>query len=79
MDSMFLSTQTLDAINDISGEIIGYGREKRMQYIVNLSKEDEVIKFEIVFKENGYIVFEGTIYENNYIYALENVVEEEED
>ena len=36
MDSVILSAQMLDVVNDIVNEIIGYNRDRKINFIVNL-------------------------------------------
>lgn len=74
MNSVILSVQTLDTINDILNEFTGYGSDRKVNYEIELSEEEGGGNFKLVliYNDTGKIVFEGTIKQENYIEAVKS-------
>lgn len=76
--NLVLAVETFDVINDILNDITGYGRERKVNFTINLFQilEDELV-FKVTYNDTGKVVFDGTIKQENFIEAIKNEDEKE--
>ncbi len=72
MNSVVLSVQTLDVVNDILDEITGYGRDRKVNFQISLSEEDDDLKLILIYNDTGKVIFEGTIKQDGLIEAVKS-------
>ena len=77
MDSVVLSAQILDVVNDIVDEITGYSRDRKINFTVNLFEEGEFLKVKLIYKDTEKTVFEGTFHQVDVIEAIKMEDEKE--
>lgn len=72
MNSVVLSVQTLDVVNDMLNEITGYGKERKVNFQVDISEDEEGVKVKLVYNDTGKVLFEGTIKQEALIEAVKS-------
>lgn len=77
MDSIVLTVQTFDIINDILNTITGYGRDRKVNFTTKLADKNEEIKVQLIYNDTHKVIFEGTINQDNLIEAIKNEDEKE--
>ena len=72
MESIVLTVQTFDIINDMLNTITGYGRDRKVNFTTKLTDKNEEIKVQLTYNDTHKVIFEGTINQDNLSEAIKN-------
>lgn len=70
METITLSVQTLETINRVLHDLIGYGDDRKVNFKVKLVKTEEDVVIQLDYVDTGKMIFKGTINEDNFIEAI---------
>jgi len=80
MDSVVLTVQMLDVINDILGDITRYGRDRKINFTTELSEEElGKLKVNLTYNDTGKVIFEGIFNHDDLIEATKREDEKEKE
>lgn len=78
MNSIVLSVQTLDIVNDVINNITGYGRERKVNFTAELSEEEfGKLKVNLIYNDTKKVMFEGIFNPDDIVEAVKSEDEKE--
>ena len=78
MDSIVLTVQMLDVINDLLNGITRYGRDRKINFTAELSEEElGKLKVGLTYNDTGKVIFEGIFNHDDLITAMRSEDEKE--
>lgn len=80
MDSIVLTVQTLNVIDNIINSITGYGSDRKVNFTAELSeKESGKLKVSLTYNDTEKVIFEGIFNNDDFIIAVKSEDEKEKD
>ncbi len=80
MESVILTVQTFDVINDILNTITGYGSDRKVNFTTELSEEEYgKLKVSLTYNDTQKVIFEGVIIMKDMIEAIKSEDAKEKD
>ena len=77
MDSTVLNAEVLRIIDNVLNEIIGYGRNRKVNFTADLLDENGLLKVSLIYNDTEKVIFTGLFDKKDIIDAIKSEDEKE--